>query len=110
MDHRVRKTIALMKANIQRRLSVRDLAWSVNLSSSHLRRLFKSETGKSVTNYLRNLRLQHSRHLLETTFLSVKEVAASVGQSPNHFITDFKKVHGVTPSQFAARYRWADRA
>ena len=110
MDQRVRKIIASMNANIQRQLSVRELAQSVNLSTAHLRRLFKSETGKSVTTYLKDLRLEHSRELLETTFLSVKEIAASVGQSANHFITDFKKFHGVTPSQFAARYRRADRA
>ena len=109
MDQRVRQIIALMNANIQRQLSVRELARSVNLSTSHLRRLFKSETRKSMTAYLKDLRLQHSRDLLETTFLSVKEIAARVGQSANHFITDFKKLHGVTPSQFAARYRRASR-
>jgi transcriptional regulator GlxA family with amidase domain len=109
MDQRVRNIIAFMNANIQRRLSVRELARSVNLSIPHLRRLFKSETGKPLTTYLKDLRLQRSRDLLETTFLSVKEIAASVGQSANHFITDFKKLHGVTPSQFAARYRRANR-
>jgi transcriptional regulator GlxA family with amidase domain len=109
MDQRVRKTIAFMKANIQRQLLVRELARSVNLSTAHLRRLFKSETGKSVNTYLKDLRLQRSRELLETTFLSVKEIAARVGQSANHFITDFKRLHGFTPSQFAARYRRADR-
>lgn len=105
----MRKIIALMNANMQRQLSVRELAQSVNLSTAHLRRLFKSETGKPVTTYLKDLRLQYSQDLLETTFLSVKEIAASIGQSANHFITDFKKFHGVTPSQFAARYRRADR-
>jgi two-component system, response regulator YesN len=109
MDQRVRNIIAFMNANIQRRLSVRELARSVNLSIPHLRRLFKSETGKPITTYLKDLRLQHSRDLLETTFLSVKEIAASVGQSANHFITDFKKLHGVTPSQFGARYRRGNR-
>ena len=109
MDQRVRSIIALINANIQRQLSVRELARSVNLSTSHLRRLFKSETGKPITTYLKDLRLQHSRDLLETTFLSVKEIAARIGQSANHFITDFKKVHGVTPSQFADRYRRTDR-
>jgi AraC family transcriptional regulator len=109
MDQRVRNIIAFMNANIQRQLSVRELARSVNLSTSHLRRLFKSETGKPITTFLKDFRLQRSQDLLETTFLSVKEIAASVGQSANHFITDFRKAHGVTPSHFAARYRRADR-
>jgi transcriptional regulator GlxA family with amidase domain len=110
MDERVRNIIAFMNANIERPLSVRELARSVNLSRSHLRRLFKAETGKSLTTYLKDLRLQRSRELLETTFLSVKEIAARVGQSANHFVTDFKKVYGVTPARFAARYRRTDKS
>jgi transcriptional regulator GlxA family with amidase domain len=109
MDQRVVAVVALMKANLQRPLSVPELAHSVNLSSPHLRHLFRTETGKSITSYLKDLRSKRSRELLETTFLSVKEIAARVGQSANHFITDFKKENGVTPSQFAARYRRASR-
>ena len=105
MDQRVRAVIALMNANLDRKLTLCEMAMAVGLSSSHLRRLFKSQTGKPVATYLKDLRLQHSLDLLETTFLSVKEVAARVGQSANHFVTDFKKVHGVTPARFAARYR-----
>src|SRR5260370_27607174 len=109
MDERVRAVINEMNANLDQPLSVRGLASSVNLSTPHLRRLFKSETGESITAYHKDLRLQRACELLETTFLSVKEIAARVGQSANHFITDFKKKHRVTPALFAARYRRADR-
>jgi transcriptional regulator GlxA family with amidase domain len=105
IDQRVRAVIVLMHASLNQKLTLREMAMAVGLSTSHLRRLFKAQTGKSVATYLKDLRLQHSRDLLETTFLSVKEIAAKVGQSANHFVTDFKKVHGVTPSRFAARYR-----
>jgi AraC family transcriptional regulator len=106
MDQRVRNIIAFMNANIESQLSVRELAKVVHLSPSHFRRLFREQTGKPITRYLRDLRLQHSRHLLETTYLSVKEIATSVGlTSISHFVAQFKKAHGVTPSRFAARYR-----
>jgi transcriptional regulator GlxA family with amidase domain len=105
MDQRVRTVIDLMNDNLRRKLTLREMARAVDLSSSHLRRLFKAQTGKPVATYLKDLRLQHSRELLETTFLSVKQIAAEVGQSTNHFVTDFKKLHGVTPGRFAARYR-----
>jgi transcriptional regulator GlxA family with amidase domain len=101
----VRAVIALMNANLHRKLNLCEMAMAVGLSTSHLRRLFKAQTGKPVATYLKDLRLQRSRDLLETTFLSVKQIAARVGQSANHFATDFKKVHGVTPSRFAVRYR-----
>jgi two-component system, response regulator YesN len=110
MDERVRAVIALMNANLNQKLTVCEMAMAVGLSTSHLRRLFKAQTGRPVTTYLKDLRLQHSRDLLETTFLSVKQIAARVGQSANHFVTDFKKVYGVTPARFAARYRRTDKS
>ena len=105
MDQRVRAVIALMKTNLDRKLTINEMAAAVSLSPSHLAHLFKQQTGKSVIMYLRELRLQHAKTLLETSFLRVKQIAASIGQSGNHFASDFRKVHGVTPSQFAARYR-----
>ena len=110
MDQRVRAAIAFMKENLHRRLMTNAMAAAVSLSPSHLAHLFKQETGKPVTGYLRELRMQRGRELLETTFLSVKEIAAKVGQSVNHFTTDFRERHGVTPTQFAARYRGAASA
>ena len=110
MDERVRAVIALMNAKLNGKLTVDEMAMAVGLSTSHLRRLFKAQTGKPVATYLKNLRLQHSRELLETTFLSVKQIAAIVGQSTNHFVTDFKKIHGVTPARFATRYCRIDKS
>jgi transcriptional regulator GlxA family with amidase domain len=106
MDNRVRTVIALMNVNLHRDLTLSEMTQSGQLSPSHLRQLFKAEAGMSLARYLKKLRLYRARELLETTFLSVKEIAAKVGlHSINHFVTDFKKAHGVTPSQFAARYR-----
>jgi transcriptional regulator GlxA family with amidase domain len=99
-----------MHASLNQKLTLREMAMAVGLSTSHLRRLFKAQTGKPAATYLKDLRLQHSRDLLETTFLSVKQIAASVGQSANHFVTNFKKRHGVTPARFAARYRRTDKS
>jgi transcriptional regulator GlxA family with amidase domain len=110
VDQRVRAVIDLMNASLNRKLTLPEMATAVGLSASHLRRLFKAQTGKPVATYLKDLRLQHSRDLLETTFLSIKQIAASVGQSANHFVTDFKKMHGVTPGRFAARHRRTEKS
>jgi transcriptional regulator GlxA family with amidase domain len=79
MDQRVRAAVAFMNANLHRKLSAIEIAQSVRLSPAHLRALFKSETGTSPTTYRRELQMERARHLLETTFMSVKEVAACVG-------------------------------
>jgi transcriptional regulator GlxA family with amidase domain len=46
----------------------------------------------------RELRLDHARHLLQTSFLTVKEVMAATGwNDPSHFSREFKRRHGQAP-------------
>lgn len=106
MDQRVGAAIAFMKMNLHRKLSLSEIAESVNLSPSHLRSLFKTETGTSIVPYLKQLRLECARHLLESTFLSVKQVASSVGlNGVSHFVRDFAKTYRRTPARYARCYR-----
>lgn len=95
-----------MQANLSRKLLPAEIAKSVNLSLAHLRYLFKAETGVSPAQYLRALRMQEAGRLLETTFLSVKEVMHRIGvNDESHFTRDFKKVYGMTPAQYSVRRR-----
>ena len=106
MDQRVRAAITFMKTNLHRKLSAIEIAQTVRLSPAHLRELFKEETGTSLTRYRRDLQMQRAKHLLESTFLSVKEVAAAVGiNGLSHFGKDFEQRYGARPSQYAARHR-----
>jgi transcriptional regulator GlxA family with amidase domain len=109
MDPRVRSVIVLMKNNLQRRLPLREMAESVHLSASHLSQLFKHDTSTSPARYLKELRMERGRELLETTFLGVEEVATRVGSGVSHFVRDFERAYGITPARYAARYRTADR-
>jgi transcriptional regulator GlxA family with amidase domain len=106
MDQRIRAAIAFMNANLHRKLSSLDVAQMVHLSPSRLRELFRDQIGTSLISYRRELQLERAKHLLETTFLSIKEVAASVGiAGVSHFVRDFKKAYGLTPSEYAECYR-----
>lgn len=78
-----------------------ELAKSVNLSGSRLRHIFKAETGLSPVPFVMNLRLKRAKKLLETSYLSVKEVAAEIGISnDSYFVRTFKNAHGVTPGYY----------
>src|SRR6266446_3538036 len=102
MDQRVRTAIAYMNTNLHRKITPVEIAESVRLSPSRLRELFREQTGTSLTRYRRELQMERAKHLLETTFLSVKEITGSVGlTSVGHFVTDFKKAFGMTPSEYA---------
>jgi transcriptional regulator GlxA family with amidase domain len=106
MDHRVQKILRLMKEDLSRRLTPAEIARTVNLSPAHLRYLFKAETGMSIMQYQKTLRLEEARRLLESSFLSGKEIMLRIGLTDeSHFVRDFKQSYGMTPAQYRARTR-----
>ena len=106
MDTRVQNVVALMRRDLRARLTLGDMARSVHLTTFHFCHLFKSETGTSPAKYLKALRLERARELLETTFLSVKEIRVLVGlNDESHFTRDFRAVYGLTPLQYREHYR-----
>ena len=105
MDYRVEKVISLMEADPRRYVSLTIMARAVNLSPSRLRHMFKDEVGITPTQYLRSLRLRRARKMLETTPASVKEIIHLVGaRDESHFMRDFKRACGQTPSEYRACY------
>jgi len=94
-----------MRRNPRARLTLNDMARTVNLTSFHFCHLFKAETGSSPAKYLKALRLERARELLETTFLSAKEIRALVGlHDESHFARDFRATYGHTPQQHREHY------
>jgi len=106
MDDRVRKVIALMKEHLHQGWPASRWAQFVNISPSRLHQLFKDETGSPPARYLRRLRMNCAKKLLETSYLSVKEVMARVGLADeSHFVRDFKRDYGCTPARYRERFR-----
>jgi transcriptional regulator GlxA family with amidase domain len=88
------------KRDFRRSLSADVMAGMVNVSTSHLAHLFKREANVSLNHFVRKLRLQHAKRLLESSFLSVKQVMVSSGfNDASHFVRDFKQEYGKTPSE-----------
>lgn len=105
IDQRVLHAIELMEHYLHQDLALDELSNHVNLSLWHLSHLFKSETGLPPAQYLRLLRLNKARELLESTFLNIKEIKNMVGiRDESHFTRNFKKLFGVTPAQHRALY------
>ena len=68
------------------------------LSASRFAHLFRSCTGVSPARFLRHLRLDRARMLLENTTLGVREVMRLVGWTdPSHFARDYRDRHGLRP-------------
>lgn len=101
LDRRIQKALDLLeRTTAGRPIRVAEIAAALNISPSHLRHLFRQEAGTSPTHYRRLLRLRKAKELLETSFLSVKEVMLAVGfKDESHFVRDFKAVYGKRPTQ-----------
>jgi transcriptional regulator GlxA family with amidase domain len=104
MKSNLETIISFMKANLHRELTLGELARSVELSRSRVCYLFKSAIGLSPMQYLKTLRIERARELLETTNLSIKQIMLEVGiRDESHFVRDFKSASGITPAQYRAR-------
>lgn len=101
MSERVKRVIQLMQGDPSRNFTLGKMAESVNLSPPYFCYLFKTITGVPPAKYLKSLRMQQAATLLTTTFLSIKEIVRRVGLTDeSHFVRDFKRIYGVTPSEY----------
>lgn len=82
-------------------LSLASLSVLCSVSKGHLAATFKKETGMTVTDYINQTRIKQSLILLNTTNLSISEIAAQCGFSDvNYFSRTFRKLQEQTPSQY----------
>lgn len=82
-------------------LSINDISEHVGLSTGHLCVLFKKETGKTLNNYLSEVRIDEAKRLLKHKQLKVYEIAATTGfQSSQYFSQVFHKFVGMYPNEY----------
>ena len=85
-------------------LSIKQIANEMQLSHQTLNQLFKCEFGISTCQYIRELRLEKARELLETSFLQIKQICFEVGfNDQSTFIQYFKTKYACTPLEYRKR-------
>ena len=97
----VQKVIIMIDSDISADLSLRVLAASQKVSPGYLSTIFKKENGKSVTEYIREKRIKHAKHLLATTNLQIQTIALHCGiMDVQYFTKIFKGAMGISPSEY----------
>ena len=82
-------------------ISISAIAQDLGISEGHLSHTFKKETDYTLLNYLTRYRIHKAMELLRDCRVKVYEVAAQVGyRDITYFSATFKKVTGVTPSEY----------
>ena len=90
---------------VETTLHVSAVAQDLGVSTEHLCRVLKRHTGLTFVTLLRRTRVRAACRLLQTTTLSMKEIANRAGfSSASRFDRDFKTVCGVSPSEYRAGF------
>ncbi len=99
----VSQTLDIIREQFSTTLSLEVLADRLGISPGRLSRLFIAETGQGFLEYLIEVRIDQARKLLSQPGASVKQVSQSCGyQDQNYFSRLFKKMTGMTPSEYSS--------
>lgn len=83
------------------RLSLELLSAELGFSPGYISKIFREQTGGTLQEYILCRRIKEGCDLLQTTHLSVSDIAKSVGfNDVTYFITRFKKLMKYTPLQY----------
>jgi TolB-like protein/AraC-like DNA-binding protein len=99
----VKRLTKIVEANLQNeQFGVNELAAKTGLSRSHIHRRLKSISNKSVSQFIREVRLEKAKELLVEGNLTGSEIAFKVGfGSPSYFIKSFHDYFGYPPGEYA---------
>lgn len=86
-------------------INLAELSRYVGLSKNHFSSLFKRETGEGLNEFITRLRLEYSSKLLETTLLTVSEIAEKAGFSSIYYFSSvFKKKYKIGPTEYRMQH------
>ena len=103
----VRSAMQLLESSVEDPLPVPKICRKIGISQRKLERLFQRDTGCSIVQFSKLIRLQYARVLLSTTPMTIREVSAACGfNSMSYFSTCFMAAFSKKPSEY--RQAWPE--
>ena len=98
---KIRKAANYINTHLDQKISLPDIADHVRCNSSYLSRQFRKETGRTVSAFIREKRIDAACSLLKKDDLSISNIASRVGfEDANYFSRVFSRQTGTTPSEY----------
>lgn len=92
-------------SHLHKKISVEELSKHTGLSPSYLSRLFRKETGESITEYIIKRKINAAKNMLKYSGYSISEISATLAFSCQSYFTKiFKELEGVTPKKYRDMY------
>lgn len=97
----IQSVLNYIEENYQKGLTLEEVAEYVHLSPFYLSKLFKKELKINFVNYVTERKMEKAKELLESTDMPILNIALELNyQEANYFSKVFKKVVGMTPTEF----------
>ncbi len=95
------KACTIIHELLSQDISLEEISRRVEISPFYFSKLFKEETGENFIDYITMARMQKAKEMLHDLSRSIKEISAETGYAdPNYFSKLFKKIVGLTPTEF----------
>lgn len=100
----VKRAIEYIDTHISQDITVHTLCELNHVTRKYFAKLFSQETGKTVKQYLMQVRCERAAELLQNSQLLIQEISHYVGYEDNNYFSKiFKKVMGVSPQEYRKR-------
>ncbi|WP_152393826.1 AraC family transcriptional regulator [Paenibacillus guangzhouensis] len=101
---KIEKIIVYMQQNLSKKITLQELANQVLWSPTYLSRTFKGITGYAVIEFFNKMKIDQAKELMLESDKKIREVAQAVGYTDEfYFSRMFKKIEGMSPSEFYSK-------
>jgi AraC family transcriptional regulator len=106
LPFQLKRSLAYIRERLHTDLTLDEISVVSGMSPAHFSRLFNASMGVSPWRYVLHCRLEKGKRFLETSELSIKEIAKLVGfRSATAFITSFGRRYGMPPHAYRLSFR-----
>ncbi len=110
-DESLADVLGWIERNLEKRLSIDDIAKEAGMSPRSLSRKFREQTGATPASWVRQARVRHAQSLLETSGHNINRVATLVGfRSTPTFRAQFQRIVGRSPTDYRRMFRGEEQA
>ena len=100
-DSRVTNAMNYINSNLEKSLTVENIAQHVQLSKTQLSAMFKDKTGSTLISWREERRIARASRLLTQTTLQIQEIAMQIGyEDPLYFSRTFSRLVGCSPRAY----------
>ena len=102
----IQSSVDYIENHLSENLSVASIAHRVGYSDYYLSRLFKKETGLSIDEYARNVKIERAKEMLAFSRDSIHDIAEALGfNGRNYFSVIFRRITGMSPAAYRKQYQ-----